>query len=37
MIEINVNIRINLLEINTYLFNFKNKEQFEKEFNFRSG
>ena len=37
MIEINIMKRINIFEINSYLYSFKNKKQFEKEFNFDIG
>ena len=37
MIETNIMKRINILEINNYLYSFKNKEQFEDEFNFEIG
>ena len=37
MIEINIMKRINIFEINTYLYSFKNKKQFENEFNFTLG
>ena len=29
--------RINILEINSYLYQFKNKKEFDNEFNFRAG
>ena len=29
--------RINILEINSYLFQFKNKKEFDIEFNFKAG
>ena len=29
--------RINIFEINSYLYSFKNKKQFENEFNFELG
>ena len=37
MIETNIQIRINTIEINKYLYSFKTKYQFEKEFNFKAG
>ena len=37
MIEINIKKRINIFEINTYLYSFKNKKQFENEFSFNIG
>ena len=37
MIEINIMKRINIYEINNYLYQFKNKKQFDKEFNFKIG
>ena len=37
MIETNIQIRININEINKYLYSFKTKYLFEKEFNFKAG
>ena len=37
MIENNIMKRINIFEINKYLYQFKNKKQFNKEFNFKIG
>jgi len=37
MIEFNINKRINIIKINTYLYKFKNKEEFIKEFDFQKG
>ena len=37
MIEINIVKRINIFEINSYLFQFKTKKEFDNEYNFRSG
>ena len=37
MIEINIIKRINIYEINNYLYQFKNKKQFDNEFNFSIG
>ena len=37
MIEINIMKRINIFEINNYLYSFKNKKQFENEFDFNIG
>ena len=37
MILINIIKRINILEINSYLFQFKNKKEFDNEFNFNIG
>ena len=35
MIEININKRFNIKELNIYLFSFKTKYQFAKEFSLR--
>ena len=37
MIEINIVKRINIFEINNYLFQFKTKKEFDNEFNFKLG
>ena len=37
MIENNIMKRINIFEINKYLYQFKNKKQFDNEFNFSIG
>ena len=37
MIQFDLDKRINIIQINTYLYKFKNKKLFEKEFNFFFG
>ena len=37
MILIDIIKRINILEINSYLYQFKNKKEFDIEFNFTAG
>jgi len=37
MIEPNINKRINIIQINSHLYKFKSKIEFEKEFNFKTG
>ena len=37
IIQIDIMKRINILEINSYLFQFKNKKEFNNEFNFPAG
>ena len=37
MIDLDSAKRINIFEINNYLFQFKTKKEFENEFDFRSG
>ena len=37
MIESNKNKRIDVIEINSYLYKFKNKIKFQNEFNFKNG
>jgi len=37
MVEFNIHKRININQINTYLYKFKNQEEFENEFNFKDG
>jgi len=37
MIDFDITKRINIHKIKIYLYNFKSKEEFEQEFNFKKG